>query len=286
MKLRGFAVVLAAFAFALVPFAGAMTEAVSANGTIVRNPDGSYILEIEVTGDTVQCMRYTAPPGTAITSASGPGQTGFQGSTFGSQGTNITSGSSKSWRFTTDKPLTPGAHGTLDVSATCAFGSDVRATLEGPIELQCKCLSFTARILPKSISLFGRTDQSLNLGFTIFWLMNCSSGLEGCTGHARAQPAPAGGGARCEAPPGRQGRQARQGYGDVHVRGPMRQAQPGHAGVQALWQEAARREEPCEQDIHAHAGADVPGPEAPSAEVQARLRQARTGEQKKSDLNG
>jgi hypothetical protein len=74
------------------------------------------------------------------------------------------------------------------VSATCAFGSDVSATLEGPIDLVCKCLSFTARILPKSIALFGRTDQSLNLGFTIFWLMNCSQGLEGCTGELELSP--------------------------------------------------------------------------------------------------
>lgn len=188
MKLRGFAVALAALAFAVVPLAAAMPEAVSAKGTIVKNPDGSYILEIEVTGDTVQCMRYTAPAGTSITSASGPGQTVFQGSIFGSQGTNITSGSSKSWRFTTDKPLTPGSRGTLEVSATCAFGSDVTATLDGPIDLQCNCLSFTARILPKSISLFGITDQSLNLGFTIFWLMNCSAGLEGCTGTLELKP--------------------------------------------------------------------------------------------------
>jgi cytochrome c oxidase assembly protein Cox11 len=61
MRLRAFAVVLAAFAFAVVPLAGAMTDAVSAKGTIHRDSDGGYILEIEVTGDTVQCMRYTAP---------------------------------------------------------------------------------------------------------------------------------------------------------------------------------------------------------------------------------
>lgn len=188
MKLQVFAVALIAFAFTVVPLAAAVSDAVSAKGTIVRNPDGSYILEVEVTGDTVQCMRYTAPSGTTITSASGPGQTGFQGSIFGSQGTNISSGSSKSWRFTTDKPLTIGSPGVLEVSATCAFGSDFRATLEGPIDLECRCLSFTARILPKSISLFGITDQSLNLGLTIFWIMNCSTGLEGCTGTLELNP--------------------------------------------------------------------------------------------------
>lgn len=188
MRLRAFAVALAAFALALVPLAEATSQAVAAKGSIVRNPDGSYILEIEVTGDTIQCMRYTAPSGTTITSASGPGQTGFQGSIFGSQGANISAGNSKSWRFTTDKPLTPGSRGALEVSATCALGSDVTVTLEGPIDLQCKCLGFTARILPKSISLFGITDQSLNLGFTIFWTMTCSTGLEGCTGTMELSP--------------------------------------------------------------------------------------------------
>jgi hypothetical protein len=49
-------------------------------------------------------------------------------------------------------------------------------------------VSFTARILPKSISLFGLTDQSLNLGFTVFWTLNCSTGLEGCTGEFDLSP--------------------------------------------------------------------------------------------------
>jgi hypothetical protein len=133
-------------------------------------------------------MRYTARSGTTITNASGPGQTGFQGSIFGSQSTNISAGNSKSWRFTTDKPLPAGNPGKLEVSATCAFGSDVTVTLEGPVDLQCRRLSFTSRILPKSISLFGITDQSLNLGFTVFWLMNCSAGLEGCTGTLELKP--------------------------------------------------------------------------------------------------
>jgi hypothetical protein len=188
MRLRVFAAALAAGALALVPLAGAASEAVAAKGTIYKQADGSYILEIEVTGDTIQCMRYTAPQGTTVTSASGPGQTQFSGSVFGSQGTNISAGNSKSWRFTTDKPLTPGARGTLEVSATCTFGSDVTVTLDGPIDVECRCLSFTARILPKSISLFGITDQSLNLGFTIFWIMNCSAGLEGCTGTLELNP--------------------------------------------------------------------------------------------------
>lgn len=193
MKLRGFALALAVLAFAVVPLAAAMPTAVSAQGTLVRNPDGSYILEVEGTGDTIQCMRYTAPQGVRITSVSGPGQTASFGAGFGSQGTNITSGSSKSWTFTTDKPLTPATRGALEVSATCAFGSDVTATLEGPIDVQCKCLSFTARILPKSMALFGRTDQSLNLGFTLFWTLNCSVGLEGCSGELElSPPQPAG----------------------------------------------------------------------------------------------
>jgi hypothetical protein len=34
-----------------------MTQAVSAKGTIYRDSDGSCILEIEVTGDRVQCIR-------------------------------------------------------------------------------------------------------------------------------------------------------------------------------------------------------------------------------------
>src|SRR5687768_18445517 len=48
----------------------------------------------------------------------GPGQTGFQGSAFGSQGTNIASGNSKLWTFTTDKPLSFGSFGVLDRKST------------------------------------------------------------------------------------------------------------------------------------------------------------------------
>ena len=188
MKVRGLVVAVVACAVALVPFAAAKPAAATAHGTIIANPDGSYTLDIEVTGGTVQCIRYTAPQGTTVTGATGPGQTQFAGNIFGSQGTNITAGSSKSWRFTTSRPLTPASRGALEASETCAFGSDFDATLEGPIDLVCKCLSFTARILPKSLSLFGITTESLNLGFTIFWQMNCSTGLQGCTGELELVP--------------------------------------------------------------------------------------------------
>jgi hypothetical protein len=181
MRLRGLAFVLVALALAVVPLAAAVPSATSAHGTIVKMPDGSYSLEIEVTGDTVQCMRYTAPPGITITSASGPGQTGFAGSIFGAQGTNITSGSSKTWTFKTDKPLSQSNKGTLAVSTTCAVGSDVSATLE-LADFKCKCVSFNARIIPGSLALFGITPQSLNLGFTIGWELTCTAGLSGCVG--------------------------------------------------------------------------------------------------------
>jgi hypothetical protein len=196
MKLRGSAVVVAVCAFALVPAATAQPTAVSASGTITKDQDGSYVLEIANTGtDPIQCMRYTGPAGTRIVTATGPGQTGVSANIFGSQGTNIAPGTSKSWRFTTDKPLTFGAFGVLEVSATCAFGSDVRATLTYEETGDCKCLSFTARILPKSLSLFGISPTSLNLGFTVFWTMNCSRGVGGCTGEfelSRPQPVTAG----------------------------------------------------------------------------------------------
>lgn len=195
MKLRVCAA-LALCSFAVVPLAAASPSVVSAKGTITKNPDGSYVLEIENTGtDPIQCMRYTAPQGTQIASANGPGQTGKSGNIFGSQGTNIAPGLSKSWTFTTDKPLSFGSFGVLEVSATCAFGSDVRATLTYEETGDCRCLSFTARILPKSISLFGLSDTSMNLGLTVFWTMNCSKGLEGCTGElelSRLQPVTAG----------------------------------------------------------------------------------------------
>ncbi len=193
MKLRGCAFALAVAAFALVPFAAAQPNATSATGTLTETGPNTYVLEVESTGsDAIQCMRYTAPSGTRIVTVSGPGAQSF-GAGFGAQGTNITPGNSKSWTFTTDKSITPGNNGVLEISATCAFGSDVKATLTGPTALKCKCLSFTARILPKSISLFGITNQSLNLGFTVFWTMNCSTGLEGCEGEfALSPPQPAG----------------------------------------------------------------------------------------------
>jgi hypothetical protein len=49
-------------------------------------------------------------------------------------------------------------------------------------------MDFNARILPNSISLFGRSPTSLNLGFTVSWFMLCSAGLEGCTGTMSLSP--------------------------------------------------------------------------------------------------
>jgi len=182
-------------ALLLVPAAAARQTNVAAEGELTGEGT-SYVLEVTNRGsDTLQCMRYTAPPGTRIVSVNGPGSTASNGAAFGSQGINIVTGDTKTWSFTTDKPITTDAHGVLEVSATCSVGSDVTATLTGPVAppKPCKCITFTARIVPKSLSLFGITNTGLNLGFTVAWAMNCTTGTGDCEGEFElAPPQPAG----------------------------------------------------------------------------------------------
>jgi hypothetical protein len=184
MKLRAAVLALVVSAIALVPLAGAQPAATSAEGELIGEGT-TYVLEVHNTGtDTLQCMRYTAPQGTRIVSVNGPGSTGASGNVFGSQGINIVPGDTKTWSFTTDKAILASNHGALEVSSTCSFGSDVTATLTGPTPppKPCKCITFNARIVPKSLSLFGISDTGLNLGFTVFWTLNCTTGVGDCEG--------------------------------------------------------------------------------------------------------
>ena len=193
MKLRRLTFLVATCVFAAVPLAAASPTAVSARGTLVGEGT-SYTLTVEAGGssDAIQCMRYSTPSGTTIVSVTGPGSTAAFGNGFGSQGTNIIAGNSKTWTFTTSKPISADNHGALEVSSTCAAGSDVTATLEGPLPPgktnACKCLTFNARIVPKSLSLFGISDTGLNLGFTVFWTLNCTAGVGGCAGEFEVSP--------------------------------------------------------------------------------------------------
>ncbi len=257
-----------------------LSDAVSARATIVRNPDGSYVLEIEVDGrhDPVHALHGSVRHDDHERRAARDRRSSRARSSARRDEHRVGQRRSRG-RFTTDKPLRRGELGVLEVSRHVRLRSGCRgATLDGPIAVQCECLSFTARILPKSMSLFGHQTPSMNLGLTIFWLMNCSAGLEGCTGElelSRLQPVTAGSNIRLVDEKG----QARKGNGQVHVRWRVCEAQPGHADGPAVREEATRREEPCEQDVHADAEAEVPGSRPAPAEVQARLRQARSGEQ-------
>lgn len=76
-------------------------------------------------------------------------------------------------------PFPQGQSGLLRISSDCKV--DLSVSWFGPGHM-CKCISFNARIIPKSISLFGISTTSLNLGFTVGWELRCTTGVSGCSG--------------------------------------------------------------------------------------------------------
>src|SRR5438876_447971 len=84
--------------------ASAARTSVGGSGTL-SGSGGTYGLIVSNTGsDPIKCMRYFAPSGTTITSASGNGAASF-GNGFGAQNVNIPAGGSASFSFTTSQPL-------------------------------------------------------------------------------------------------------------------------------------------------------------------------------------
>jgi len=82
-------------------------------------------------------------------------------------------------------PFPQGQSGVLRISADCR--TDISVAWFGP-GYKCKCISFNARIIPKSIAFHGLTTQSLNLEFTVGWELKCAPGIAGCEGQFELSP--------------------------------------------------------------------------------------------------
>jgi hypothetical protein len=178
---------------AVTPTAVAAHTAVSGTGAL-SGSGTSYTLVVTSTGsDSIRCMRYFAPSGTTIQSASGPGSTAAFGNGFGSQGLNLSNGQSASFAFTTSQPLTADRNGELHLSTDCS--TDVTGPLSGPAAAQppaaqpCECISFYARVLPKSITITNPGELGgLHMEFDVAWFMNCTQGSGGCNGQFELLP--------------------------------------------------------------------------------------------------
>lgn len=198
--------VAAAFVAALL--AAAAAAATAASGALTNAGARRYTLTVTNTGsDAIHCMRFTAAAGVTITTVSGPAGTNQSGPTqFGAQDITIIPGSSSAWSFTTAADYPVGAGGTLDVSATCAQGSDVSSQVGGPPDqatptptatptatatpdTPCKCIRLSV------IASHVRTpvvNDKIDFDFNLAWTMICLRGVGGCEGTIILTP-PGGG---------------------------------------------------------------------------------------------
>lgn len=173
----------------------------AAKGTITAVPGqaNTYVLTVENTGnEAIQCMRFFAASGVTITGVSPPAQQ-ESASVFSAGPTlNITPGNSSNFTFTTQAPYPTDGGGALNVSSTCATGSDVSAPVTGPaggaggpppppVDPRCKCTGLTATLGKPSIrALHGRF-----LGFKLKWKLKCSAGDgDNCRGKIKVKTFP------------------------------------------------------------------------------------------------
>jgi hypothetical protein len=191
-----FAALLALALLGLLP-AGA-SAVVRAQGTItaVSNQPNTYVLTIENTGtEQIECMRFTAASGVTITSASPPGELVPPNRIVAGPGIAIAPGNSRNFTFTTQSAYPTNGGGTLEVSATCATGSDFSARGIGraaannppPPDPSCLCSGLTAKLINPTIhALHGRF-----LGFKIRWTLKCTAGApNNCRGRIRVVTRP------------------------------------------------------------------------------------------------
>ncbi len=173
----------------LAALAPAARTTVAGSGAI-SGSSPSYTLSVTNSGtETIKCMRYFAPSGTSIPSASGPGSTSSFGSGFGAQNLNIAPGQSASFSFITSQTLSPGNNGSLHVSGDCV--GDVTGQLSGPTAANtpCNCISLNGRIVPKTIKITNPGESGgIHLEFSVAWFMNCSTGTGGCNGQFELLP--------------------------------------------------------------------------------------------------
>ena len=163
-----------------------------AQGTITEVPGeaNTYVLTVDNTGsDPIQCMRFFAANGVTITGVSPPAEQESASVFSAGPGLQISPGSSRDFRFTTQQPYPTNGGGTLNVSSTCSAGSDVSSQVTGPAgaapppgDPACKCTGLTATLVDPTIhALHGRF-----LGFKVRWKLTCSEGAgDNCRGRIK-----------------------------------------------------------------------------------------------------
>ena len=127
-----------------------------------------------------------------ITGASPPAERESASVFSAGPGLNITPGDSRNFTFTTQAAYPTNGGGTLNVSSTCATGSDVSSQVSGPAggapppppppPADCQCTALTGRLQDPTIhALHGRF-----LGFKLRWRLTCSPGAAAnCRGRIR-----------------------------------------------------------------------------------------------------
>jgi hypothetical protein len=171
------------------------SAATSASGSLAATGDTgrAYTLTVTNTGDQeIHCMRFTVPAGATLQgSTTGPGQTTvFNGSQFGSQGFTIPVGGSLAWTVVLAEPWPDAAPGTLDVSSTCAAGSDVTSQVPAPAGAvppppppppaagPCVC----AKLRAFYDKLTTNAANTRRLDLRIDWNLECTGKDGGCKG--------------------------------------------------------------------------------------------------------
>ena len=162
---------------------------VAGNG-VISGQGTSYTLVVNNTGtETIRCMRWFAPSGTSVPSASGPGTTSSFGSGFGAQNLSIAPGAQATFTFTTSQVVDPNNDGQLHFSADCI--GDVTAQLSGPAgsTSPCVCITLNGRIVPSTIKITNPGERGgIKLEFSVAWTMNCATGSGGCVGQLELIP--------------------------------------------------------------------------------------------------
>jgi hypothetical protein len=190
---RGCVVLSAVILAGLTLPASSALGAVSATGKVTSSGTNATI-EVDNTGDqALYCMRYFVAGGVSIVSVDAPATQ--EGSTALSSMTTIPPAGSKTFTFKTDKQIPANASGTLNVSATCAPGSDVSAPVTGPPAIPvtppmmvppCLCSDLAAGLGEPTIRALHGRSFSVN----VHWTLTCTLGAGGCAGRIKLETFP------------------------------------------------------------------------------------------------
>ncbi len=128
-----FATILALALLGIAPASAAAVTRAQGTITAVQGQANTYVLTVENTGnEAIQCMRFFAASGVTITGVSPPAERESASVFSAGPGLNITPGDSRNFTFTTQAAYPTNGGGTLNVSSTCATGSDVSSQVSGP----------------------------------------------------------------------------------------------------------------------------------------------------------